>query len=258
MPEGDSIARIALRVRSTLLGARVEAVHGSRVARWARVLQNAVLEDVHTHGKWLFLRLSSGWTLATHLGMRGRVDIVASHADSGASAMYLLWIDPRGQQWTLRCETPREIKVTGHADALALAARLGADILDVNLSIHQIVAVMRSAAAPIGDVLLQQNIVSGIGNIYRCEALFVGSIDPTRLTDELPERDVHACLLWTQKTMRRNLGPGRRRTRWGSGPSHWVYGRDGERCLRCDARVQSELTGAYDRRLYWCPGCQSK
>ena len=157
----------------------------------------------------------------------------------------------------MRCETPREIKVTGHADALKLAAHLGPDILDVGISISQLVASIRDAAAPIGDVLLQQSVVSGIGNIYRCEALFMGSIDPMRLTNELPEEVVHACLIWTQKTMRRNLLPGRRRTRWESGPSHWVYGRDGERCLRCDARVQAERTGTFDRRLYWCPGCQS-
>jgi formamidopyrimidine-DNA glycosylase len=105
-----------------------------------------------------------------------------------------------------------------------------------------------------GEVLLDQNVACGIGNIYRCEILFLERVAPSTLLSKVdrPER------LWARavRLMRANLRPGLRNTTGQARPEHWVYGRHGKPCVRCGSTIQAEQGGDRNRIAWWCPRCQ--
>ena len=134
---------------------------------------------------------------------------------------------------------------------------LGPDVLSECLPLDEIILRFRAfPELPIGVAVMDQRLCTGIGNIYKSELLFMEGIDPRhpvgRLTDDQLRRLMTQCRTW----MRRNLGRGRRRTRWEPGPSHWVYGRSGEHCLRCDQLVHMVRQGQSGRSTYFCSSCQ--
>jgi endonuclease-8 len=121
-------------------------------------------------------------------------------------------------------------------------------------------AVAASRARPdmeLGDVLLDQTIAAGAGNVYKSETLFVAGLDPFRPVGSLADGELVALYMTLASLMRRNLhGVNRVTTSGGVRSAHWVYDRTGRPCLRCGEIVRSRRQGPDARMTYWCPRCQ--
>jgi endonuclease-8 len=112
-------------------------------------------------------------------------------------------------------------------------------------------------ATPIGEALMNQTIVCGVGNVYKSEVLFICRVNPFTLVGELSDDQLLRLLQRARKLMRRNLEGYPRRTRFASdGRRQWVYGRRNDPCLVCGGRIQMRRQGDLGRSTFWCPTCQ--
>lgn len=104
---------------------------------------------------------------------------------------------------------------------------------------------------------MDQTAVAGIGNVYKSEVLFLCGVSPLARVRDLDDEALERLLALAREQMRRNLGPGQRRTTTSLSPERvWVYRREGEPCLRCGARVRRVVQGEQARSTYLCPACQ--
>jgi endonuclease-8 len=195
------------------------------------------------------MEFESGRVLHTHMRMTG-----AWHVYPAGER----WRRP-GREARLVLEADDRVAVCFNAPVVELLAprmaavhpalrRLGADILDPDLDVAAVVD--RAAALPgeteVGDVLLDQSVVAGIGNIYRCEALFL-----TRTNPRAPISSVRtlAEAVSVAASLMRASADGHR-------TAPWVYGRTRRPCRRCRAMIVAARTGHHARTAYWCPRCQ--
>ena len=166
-----------------------------------------------------------------------------------------LWIGARTVELAARRAPMRGMAV----------AALGPDVLAGDFDGRQ--AASRIAVhdvRAIGEVLLDQRIAAGIGNIYKSEALFVRGVDPRRPVDTLSEDELAAIYDTARELMRANLGPGRRTTtagdrlgaRTGIGERYFVYSRTGRPCTRCQTAIEIYRQGDPPRWTWSCPRCQ--
>ncbi|MFL5909866.1 MAG: Fpg/Nei family DNA glycosylase [Gaiellaceae bacterium] len=241
MPEGDSLHRAALRLQ-VLVGQKVdvETPHPRAAAkRLAERLDGLVLESVEAAGKNLLLRFQGGHVLRSHLRMTGRWRVVPRGAPRagrpwlvlrGAEHEALLWNGPV-------LELDRE------------GPRLGPDILDPEPAYDAMLDRLRSRPdRQVGDALLDQRLVAGIGNIWRSEALWEARLSPWRTVAEATEDELQATLEAAHRLMAASVG--------GARPLHRVYRRTGRPCRRCGALIRSHAQGDGARIAYWCPACQ--
>jgi endonuclease-8 len=113
-----------------------------------------------------------------------------------------------------------------------------------------------SGVTAVGELLLDQRVTAGVGNVYRCEALWRARINPWTKTADLDDARLAALFETAREAMRANLNGGfdRRFPGYGKGA---VHGRGGRPCPRCGARIQVRAQGEHARLTYWCPGCQT-
>jgi endonuclease VIII len=244
VPEGDSLHRAARRLQ-VLVGQRIEAESPHPRARAERVaerIDGRVLQSVDAIGKNLLFRFEGGVVLRSHLRMTGR------------------WsVRPRGERragrpWlVLRGGAVEGVLWNGpvlelHARALA---RLGPDILARPPEVDTMVARLRAAdgSRHLGESLLDQSLVAGIGNMWLAEVLWAAELSPWRRLRDVDVVALRSTLELAAGRMRAAVDAGR------SGP-HRVYRRAGRPCLRCGVRIRSFGQGDDNRTTYWCPGCQ--
>jgi formamidopyrimidine-DNA glycosylase len=250
MPEGDSIFRTAEKLRAALQGKRLLSARPERLKR----LAGTTVSDVQPVGKHLMIRFDNGLALHTHMRMRG------------------VWqVFPRGEQptrpdWQLKAALETEDLVAACfaapvveliRDETSHVGHLGPDILGEDWDVESVVRRARSlGAAPIGEVMLDQRVTAGIGNVYRCEALWQRKINPWKPTDQLAADELASLFEAARQAMRANLGgdPRRRFPGYGRGA---VHGRAGRPCPRCGTFVKVRALGEHARLAYWCPVCQS-
>lgn len=240
MPEGDTLHRAAARIR-VLEGqvVSVESPHPRAAALGlAPRLDGRRLERVEAVGKNLLLTFEGGLVLRSHLRMRGRWRV----GPVGQSHVGLPWLVLRGREHEA---------VLWHGPVLELRRDdrlqgLGPDILADPPDVDAIVARIRARApdAEIGDALLDQRLVAGIGNMWRAEALFLAGVSPWRRVAELGDEELRAVVEEAARAMRAPRGPRR------------VYRRAGRPCTRCGEIVLARRQGDAARTAYWCPGCQ--
>src|SRR5262249_41613604 len=116
-------------------------------------------------------------------------------------------------------------------------------------------AYARAPDTAVGELILDQRLVAGIGNIYRSEALFRRRLHPPTPPAPIPDHHLAPPLHAARRLMRANRTTVGRDT--GAGPDRrWVYGRAGRPCLRCGTRIRSRRFGEQARVVYWCPNCQ--
>ncbi len=219
-----------------------------------------MIEAVEAAGKYLRIRFAGGVELQTHLQMNGRW-IVFPHAQPRAYADHLARVVLETDDHVavcLRAPVVRLVRVPS-ADAAhvpASLAHLGPDLCRVDADLAAAVARMTSHATPatsIGEVLLDQRVLAGIGNVFKSEVCFACRVDPFRALADI-DLETRARLVRTAaRQLRANVRPGRRTTVPGGLA---VYGRERLPCLRCGALIVAARQGTDARVTYWCPSCQ--
>ena len=241
MPEGDSLHRAARRLQ-LLVGQRVEAqAPHPRGAAVAAAVDGRRLLAARAVGKNLLLEFEDGIVVRSHLRMKGRWRVARRGAPrvgrpwlvlTGAECEALLWNGP-----VLELE-PRGLN------------RIGPDILAVPPELDRMVANLRATpqSRTLGEALLDQRLVAGIGNLWRAEGLWLARLSPFRPLRDVDDADLRLVLEQTAQLMRRSLDGGR--------PSRSVYRRPGRPCRRCGTSIESRGLGDDNRIAYWCPACQ--
>ena len=244
MPEGDSLHRAARRLQ-VLVGERleVETPHPrAQAQRVAEVLDGKRLESVEAVGKNLVLRFEGGAVLRSHLRMSGRWSVRPRGESRG------------GRPWlVLRGATAEGVLWNGPVLELdrRRLERLGPDILADPPDLERMVANLRAAgpARAVGDALLDQRLVAGIGNVWKAECLWAARISPWAPIGALDDATLHAVVEEAHRLMRAGLE--------GARPLRRVYRRAGRPCRRCGERIRSLGQGDDNRIAYWCPACQA-
>jgi endonuclease VIII len=274
VPEGDTIFRAAAAMHKALAG-RVVTAFDTGFAQLARVhddtpLTGRTIQKCESAGKHLLVWFTGDLILRTHMRMSG-----SWHLYRPGEA----WQRP-AHQARVRIETDEWVAVAFNlpvAEFLrsrdlprsrALAA-LGPDFLSGSFDRDE--ALRRLAAAgprSIADVLLDQRIVAGIGNVFKSEVLFLCGIHPERRADAITAAERAAIVDTAVPLMRSNTGPGaaaaivtyrglRRTTGQARGEQNlWVYGRGGRPCRKCGTPIASSKRNLDARATYWCPKCQ--
>jgi endonuclease VIII len=243
VPEGDALHRAARRLQ-LLVGETVEVdAPPPRAAATgvAEQLDGRRLEGVEAIGKNLLLRFEGGVVLRSHLRMRGRWTV----RDRGAST--------RGRPWLVLRGGTREAVLWG-GSVLELNARgirrLGPDILAEPPDIDGMLTRLRRADGrrEIGEALLDQRLVAGIGNVWKAESLWRAGVSPWRPLATVSDPEVRLVLVEAATAMRRSLE--------GAAQERAVYRAAGRPCPRCRTPIRSRGQGEANRTAYWCPRCQ--
>ena len=244
MPEGDSLHRAARRLQ-VLVGERVvvETPHPRAAAeRIAERLDGRRLEAVEAVGKNLLLSFEGGLVLRSHLRMSGRWQVRAR----GSKALV-------GKPW-LVLQAPEHEAVLWNGPALELTGRavrrLGPDILADPPELARMVENLRRVdrGRELGEALLDQRLVAGIGNLWKAEALWRARVSPWLPLGEVGDEALERVLAEAARLMRASLDGGRAERK--------VYRRAGRPCPRCGEPIRSRGQGDDNRTAYWCPRCQ--
>jgi len=274
VPEGDTLYRTAFVLREVLLGRQVLAARGRVDGVALGLVVGSRIDRVESQGKHLLIGFDDGRTLHTHLRMHGS------------------WHRYRpGERW--KRSPSRAVAVIEVADAVAVCfdattvelldsralaihptlMALGPDLLAEELETDEIVRRLQAperAGMAVGEALLDQTVLAGLGNVYRSEVLFVERLDPFLALGRMdPERMPHLVEVAAELLGANRLRPGRvtMPDALGADPgladgprAHgrrlWVYGRAGRPCRRCGTRIRTKVFGALPRRVFWCPSCQ--
>ncbi len=258
MPEGDTIAWAANRIRPVLEGQVPDEVrtphprHG--FDRWPERLAGRAVARVDTHGKHLFLRFEGGLTLHSHLGMSGVWGVYASGRRWGRSASRAWIVLARGGHEVVEFDGPLlELVTDGRTRFDQRLAALGPDVLAPEFDAERFLARLRGddQTRSLGDALLDQRNVAGIGNIWKAEGCWEARIDPWRPVASVSDEEALAIVMAMRPRMQRSAREGPRTI----GPR--VYGLSGRPCPRCGTPIAARGQGDANRTTYWCPGCQS-
>jgi endonuclease-8 len=247
VPEGDSLHRAAQRL-AVLAGQRleVETPHPRAATKGiAERLDGRRLESVEANGKNLLLRFEGGFVLRSHLRMTGRWRVGAR----GAPRTGLPWLVLRSERHEAVLWNGPVLELRRGSSPFA-RARLGPDILGDPPDYDAMLARLRRAVQgrDVGDALLDQRLVSGIGNVWKAESLWDVGVSPWRSLADLSDDELRDVLAAANRLMRLGLG--------GARPLRRVYRRAGRACARCGTPIRSHAQGEDARTAYWCPGCQ--
>lgn len=274
MPEGDTIFRAAAALHRALSG-RVVTRFETVIATLASVddqspIAGRVVERCESVGKHLLIRFSGDLLLRTHMRMSGSWHLYRPgetwqrpHRDMRIRIDTDTWV-------AVAFNVPVAEFVTGRdLSRHRTLASLGPDLLAAEFDRPE--ALCRLAAAghrPIGEVLLDQRVVAGIGNIFKSEVLFLCGLSPFQPASHLSDADRARIVDTAVPLMRANTGAGagsgivthrglRSTTRRAAAAdSLWVYGRAGQPCRKCGATIEFRKVGPDARTTYWCPRCQ--
>jgi endonuclease VIII len=254
MAEGDTILRTARRLDAALAGkpVAVRAPSPRGKASGVERLDGLRAERVESRGKHLLVHFEGGLVLHSHLGMSGSWQLYPSGArwrKSPRAAWAVL--STEGTDAVLFGGTTLRVLPAGRVVLDRSLARLGPDILGPDFESAAVAGAIKSGAArrELGDALLDQGLVAGIGNIFKSEGCFAAGVSPWRRVDQCEEPEIGAVLEETRRLMNRAVVSGRQ--------PRSVYRRAGRPCPRCGAALRSRGHGDDNRTTYWCEGCQS-
>jgi endonuclease VIII len=274
VPEGDTIFRAARTLHQALAGRTVTRFESvlpalTRVDEDAPLVGQAV-DRVWAVGKHLLIGFSGGLVLRTHMRMHGSWHVYRP-----------------GERW----RRPRhQVRVAIHTDAFVAVgfsipvaefaataslarheplAQLGPDLLAPTFVAAEAVARLRARGAmPIGEALLDQRALAGIGNVYKSEVCFLSAVHPSTPVAALSDGQLAKLVEMARRLLQLNVAEtsgaaivtfaGIRSTTRSADPSArlWVYGRRGRPCRRCGTAIRAQKQGADARSTYWCQRCQ--
>lgn len=267
MPEGDTIHKIANFLKPRLDGAVVSEVtfagrFAPRPGRNRARGSDHTVSDVAARGKHLFIEFDDGLAVRSHLGMYGSWHFYAHGAE---------WQRPRKQASLILttadtvyvCFNAKEVEwvKTPSVRERVIDQRLGPDLTAGGVDIAAVVRRARQFLepdTPLVDVLLDQRVACGIGNVYKSELLFIQRLPPLTELGAVSDDTLAAVFALASDLLGSNLGGGKRVTRREQDKAGrlWVYSRGGAPCLRCDDTIRFARLGAHHRGTYWCEECQ--
>lgn len=263
MPEGHTLHGLARDQNQVFAGKPVHVTSPQgRFADGAALVDGQVLDRVRAHGKHLFATFGEQ-IVHVHLGLFGRYVAGTGEPPPARGAVRMRWVVDG--HWTdLRGATACEVLTP--QEATAIQARLGPDPLRPRSNGNLAFVRIARSRAPIAGLLMDQSVLSGVGNVYRAEILFRHRIAPY-----LPGRELSAdrwATVWTDLVtlMRAGLRTGRIVTtlpldrnhpgrRVSAEDAHYAYRRSGLPCRVCGTPIAMEILQG--RKLYWCPTCQA-
>ncbi|MFI8306513.1 DNA-formamidopyrimidine glycosylase family protein [Streptomyces sp. NPDC085927] len=259
MPEGDTVWQAAKRLHSALADT-VLTRSDLRVPRFATAdLTGRAVLDVTPRGKHLLTRIEGGLTLHSHLRMDGSWRVYANGQRwSGGPAHQIRAILGNADRTAVGYRLPvLELLRTTHEDRVV--GHLGPDLLgpDWNPSLAM-ANLLRDPALPLGEALLDQRNLAGVGNVYKSELCFLLGVTPWLPVGELPAERAAQLPGLARKLLEYNRDRPVRSTTGRRDQNLFVYGRAARPCLRCRALVRraDQGDGSRERPTYWCPVCQ--
>ena len=274
MPEGDTIFRSA-RALNRVLAGKIVTRFETAYAHLANVdddkkISGRTIERVEPRGKWLLMYFSGDLILVTHMRMNGSWHLYRAGER---------WRRPR-REMRIVIETTDWIAV-GFAVPVAefhsaasllrktMIPALGPDLLEKDFNLAGVIATMRQHAdEQIAEVLLDQRVMAGIGNVYKSETCFICGVNPFREARTLDAGQLEQLVFAARKFLALNVAEDadgeistyaglRRTTRTADQSARlWVYGRRGKPCRRCGTSIEMRKQGVGARTTFWCPSCQ--
>jgi endonuclease VIII len=262
MPEGDNIHAHAAEL-SSLVGEPLTAVWARAVEM--RGLRGRSVARVDAVGKHLVIAFDEGSAVRVHLGIAGSWRH-RRRASTATLAQAELALATAHGVWLCSARTLEWSRARLMAGARALS-RLGPDLLADAPDLDQVIARAREArhaARPIGELLLDQTIAAGLGNVYKCELLFLHGVSPWARVDAVEDATLRALFADGIKWLRANVGRTRTTTADASRGERpvrgrgrlWVYGRWRRACYRCGTAIAQRRQRPSLRPTYYCPRCQ--
>ena len=275
MPEGDTIFRTARALRRALQDKPV-TVFRSTYPMLTRFnddtpLAGQVVQTVDSRGKWLLIHFSGGGTLATHMLMNGSWHIYR-HGERWQQPRINMRIVVENSEYVAvgfrvpvakimnSCDVERVLRIPP-ARIDVLSAEFDAGFVTRRIQAH--------GSEEIADVLLHQEVMAGVGNEFKSEICFVAGVNPFARVADLSMESLTGMVMLSRRLVKANIledssdamvtyaGMHRRTTR-SFDPSLrvWVYGRGGELCRKCGARIRRRIQGPDARVTFWCQQCQ--
>src|SRR5215207_9701159 len=257
MPEGDTILHAARRVGAALVGREIVSIETpqARHARdgWPERLAGRPVRSVDSHGKHLFVRFEGELTLHSHLRMGGKWGVYRRGERWRRS--------PRRAWFVVRTPDHEVVQFDGPVLELMTESRtrfdqrlaaLGPDILGEQMDEPSFLRRLREddPTRGIGDALLDQRNIAGIGNIWKSESCFAAGIDPWRRVRDVSDAEALAIVRTARPAMQASAEHG------GARLEPLVYERAGLPCPRCGQILRARGQGDDNRTTYWCAGCQ--
>lgn len=270
MPEGDTLHKVAAFIAPRLQGQELVAVQMAGLPQ--PLLQRRRVARVQARGKHLLVYLTpdapEGWLVRAHLGMHGTWHFYPPGApwQRPRHRAQVVLITGVGDQFV--CFDAEDAECLRQAEAASgtVLARLGPDLLGKSFDEQLLMARVARAPGhtPLIDLLLNQAIAAGLGNVYKSELLFMHRRHPLTPLAEATPAQILALYRDGRAWLQRNLGGWSRtltydRSRGPEQPGrsrYHVYGRRGEPCLACSTPVARAVWGRHNRSCYWCPACQ--
>jgi endonuclease VIII len=254
MPEGDTIHAAARRIGTALVGKRIVEIESPQprhaLDRWPERLGGRAVRAVDAHGKHLFIRFDGDLTLHSHLRMTGSWGVYR-----------------RGQRWrrsprrawlVIRTDEHEVVEFDGPLLELMTESRtrfdrhlaaLGPDVLAPELDERLFLARLRGddQTRGLGDALLDQRNVAGVGNVWKSEGCFAKGVDPWRPLGRVSDEEALAVVREIRGLMQASVEGSR---------GLQVYERAGRPCPGCGTLIRARGQRDDNRTTYWCPACQ--
>lgn len=259
MPEGDALARFARQLSSALEGRsilRARARGPGPVPNVSLLVGRRVL-TVESLGKNLLIRFENGLTLRGHLRMYGTWHVYRHGEPWRRSPSRARLVLETADTVVVNFDAPVvELLETRAEPFYGPLSNLGPDLLSDQFPLEEALRRFRDPAVAglaIGDAIMDQRLVAGVGNIWKHETLFRCRVYPWRRVRDLDDSELAQILETARQLLLAAAGqlPGARR------PRYYVYGKAGLPCRRCGTTLQSAPQVNDARRTVWCPRCQS-
>jgi len=276
MPEGDTVFRTARNLGRILIGKTVTGFRSTfpLLTRFNddTPLIGQTVQRVEARGKWLLIHFSEGGILTSHLLMNGRWHIYR-HGERWQLARIAMRIVIENSEYQA---VGFRVPVAEMHTARSLARQRRIPLVEndlLNTEFDAEAALERLMARPeeaIADALLDQEVLAGVGNVFKSEICFVRGLNPFRKVGTMTREEAAEAIACAGRLLKANVledsgdmivtyrGQQRRTTHASDpGESLWVYGRAGEACRRCGQAIRRRIQGDDARVTFWCPDCQA-
>ncbi|MDQ4124062.1 MAG: hypothetical protein M3134_00485 [Actinomycetota bacterium] len=256
MPEGDTVYVAATRLHRALAGATLTKTDFRVPAIATADLSGRKLLEVVSRGKHFLFRIEGGTTFHCHFKMDGEWHLYRPGSRPRGPAHAIRTI-LETDEWTAVGFHLAMTELVPTGEEESVVGHLGPDPLTSWDATEALRRLRQHADRPIAEVLLDQTVIAGPGNVYKCEICFLRGVDPWTRVEDVPD---HAALVdLTARLMQANRKTGTQITTGDERPGRqrWVYGRGNKPCRRCNTPIKRKAQDPGGERVtYWCPSCQ--